>query len=147
MIGPLAASTITFALIFFALSLLITPSNAAGIKITKKNLRISENSSIIFNFHKKIDEIREERKGPNKIGTTGRGIGPAYEDRVGRRAIRFSDLVNKEVLKEKIKNALDYHNIILAGLNSKLLTAKEINDEIDSYKKQILKYKENHSIP
>ena len=114
--------------------------DVAGIKITKKNFRISENSSIIFNFHKKIDEIREERKGPNKIGTTGRGIGPAYEDRVGRRAIRFSDLVNKEVLKEKIKNALDYHNIILAGLNSKLLTAKEINDEIDSYKKQILKY-------
>ena len=112
----------------------------AGIKISKKNFRISENSSIIFNFHKKIDEIREERKGPNKIGTTGRGIGPAYEDRVGRRAIRFTDLVNKEVLKEKIKNALDYHNIMLAGLNSKLLTEKEINDEIDSYKKQILKY-------
>ena len=112
----------------------------AGIKITKKNFRISENSSIIFNFHKKIDEIREERKGPNKIGTTGRGIGPAYEDRVGRRAIRFTDLVNKEVLKEKIKNALDYHNIMLAGLNSKLLTEKEINDEINSYKKQILKY-------
>ena len=66
----------------------------AGIKITKKNFRISENSSIIFNFHKKIDEIREKRKGPNKIGTTGRGIGPAYEDRVGRRAIRFTDLVN-----------------------------------------------------
>ena len=112
----------------------------AGIKISKKNFRISENSSIIFNFHKKIDEIREERKGPNKIGTTGRGIGPAYEDRVGRRAIRFTDLVNKEVLKEKIKNALDYHNIMLAGLNSKLLTEKEINDEINSYKKQILKY-------
>ena len=112
----------------------------AGIKITKKNFRISENSSIIFNFHKKIDEIREERKGPNKIGTTGRGIGPAYEDRIGRRAIRFTDLVNKEVLKEKIKNALDYHNIMLAGLNSKLLTEKEINDEINSYKKQILKY-------
>ena len=98
--------------------------NAAGIKITKKNLRISENSSIIFNFHKKIDEIREERKGPNKIGTTGRGIGPAYEDRVGRRAIRFADLVNKKILKEKIKNVLDYHNIMLAGLNSKLLTEK-----------------------
>ena len=114
--------------------------DAAGIKISKKNFRISENSSIIFNFHKKIDEIREERKGPNKIGTTGRGIGPAYEDRVGRRAIRFTDLVNKEVLKEKIKNVLDYHNIMLAGLNSKLLTEKEINDEIDSYKKQILKY-------
>ena len=111
-----------------------------GIKITKKNLRISENSSIIFNFHKQIDEIREERKGPNKIGTTGRGIGPAYEDKVGRRAIRFADLFNKKVLKEKIRNVLDYHNIMLAGLNSKLLTEKEINDEINSYKKEILKY-------
>ncbi len=114
--------------------------NAAGIKITKKNLRISENSSIIFSFHKKIDEIREERKGPNKIGTTGRGIGPAYEDKVGRRAIRFADLVNKRVLKEKIKTVLDYHNVMLAGLNSKLLTEKEIYDEINLYKKQILKY-------
>ena len=114
--------------------------NGAGIKITKKNLRISENSSIIFNFHKKIDEIREERKGPNKIGTTGRGIGPAYEDKVGRRAIRFADLANKIVLKEKIKSILDYHNIMLAGLNSKLLTQKEIYDEINSYKKEILRY-------
>ena len=114
--------------------------NGAGIKITKKNLRISENSSIIFNFHKKIDEIREERKGPNKIGTTGRGIGPAYEDKVGRRAIRFADLANKIVLKEKIKSVLDYHNIMLAGLNSKLLTQKEIYDEINSYKKEILRY-------
>ncbi len=114
--------------------------NVAGVKITKENLKISENSSIIFNFHKKIDEIREERKGPNKIGTTGRGIGPAYEDKVGRRAIRFVDLVNTKVLKEKIKGVLDYHNIMLAGLNSKLLTEKEIYDEIDLYKKKILKY-------
>ena len=114
--------------------------NEAGIKITKENLKISENSSIIFNFHKKIDKIREERKGPNKIGTTGRGIGPAYEDRVGRRAIRFTDLVNTKVLKEKIKGVLDYHNIMLAGLNAKLLTEKEIYDEINLYKKKILTY-------
>ena len=114
--------------------------NVAGIKITKENLKISENSSIIFNFHKKIDEIREERKGPNKIGTTGRGIGPAYEDKVGRRAIRFVDLVNTKVLKEKIKGVLDYHNIMLAGLNAKLLTEKEIYDEINLYKKKILTY-------
>ncbi len=112
----------------------------AGIKITKKNLRISENSSIIFSFHKKIDEVREKRKGPNKIGTTGRGIGPAYEDKVGRRAIRFVDITNDKLLKEKIKNTLEYHNILLSGLNSKLLTEEEIYDEINSYKKQILKY-------
>ncbi len=112
----------------------------AGIKITRKNLKISENASIIFSFHKQIDEIREKRKGPNKIGTTGRGIGPAYEDRVGRRAVRFADLINDKILKEKIKNALDYHNILLAGLNSKLLSEKNIYDEINSYKKRILKF-------
>ena len=110
-----------------------------GLKITKKNLKISENASIIFSFHKRIDEIREKRKGPNKIGTTGRGIGPAYEDRVGRRSIRFTDLVDEKFLKEKIKNILDYHNIILAGLKAKLLTEAEILKEINSYKKEILK--------
>ena len=77
---------------------------------------------------------------PNKIGTTGRGIGPAYEDRVGRRAVRFVDLIDEKFLKDKIDNALEYHNTILAGLNSKLITQKEILDEINSYKKSILKY-------
>ncbi|MEE2695115.1 MAG: adenylosuccinate synthase [Pseudomonadota bacterium] len=110
-----------------------------GIKITKKNLKISENASIIFSFHRKIDEIREKRKGPNKIGTTGRGIGPAYEDRVGRRSIRFADLVDEKFLRTKIKNILDYHNIILAGLKSELLTEIDIIKEINSYKKEILK--------
>ena len=118
----------------------IAKLNKAGVKISRKNLRISENASIIFSFHKKIDEIREKSRGPNKIGTTGRGIGPAYEDRVGRRAIRFIDLINENFLKDKINNALEYHNTILSGLNSKLLTQKEILDEINSYKKSILKY-------
>ena len=92
-----------------------------GLKINPKNLIVSENATIIFSFHRNIDKIREERKGPNKIGTTGRGIGPAYEDKVGRRAIRFGDLKNNKVLNEKVKNILDYHNIILSGLKSKLL--------------------------
>ncbi len=112
----------------------------AGVKISSKNFKISENASIIFSFHKKIDEIRETRKGPNKIGTTGRGIGPAYEDRVGRRAIRFADLNNQKFLKEKIRNALDYHNILLAGLNAKQIKEKEIFEEINSYKREIIKY-------
>ncbi len=84
--------------------------------------------------------MREAQKGPNKIGTTGRGIGPAYEDRVGRRAIRFADLINDSFLKEKISNTLEYHNTILAGLNSKPLTVVNIMDEINVYKKKILGY-------
>ena len=63
-----------------------------GVNISSKNLILSDCASIIFQFfHKNIDKIREERKGTNKIGTTGRGIGPAYEDKIGRRAIRFGD--------------------------------------------------------
>ena len=111
-----------------------------GLKITPKNLILSENATIIFSFHRNIDKIRENRKGPNKIGTTGRGIGPAYEDKVGRRAIRFGDLKNQKFLVEKIKNILDYHNIILLGLKSKLLSFDDIIKEINTFKKKILKY-------
>ncbi len=111
-----------------------------GVKISPRNLIISENSSIIFSFHRNIDKIREERKGPNKIGTTGRGIGPAYEDKIGRRAIRFGDLKDKNILSEKIKSILDYHNIILAGLNSKLLSFDQILKEINTFKEPILKF-------
>ena len=111
-----------------------------GVKISPKNLIISENSSIIFSFHRNIDKIREERKGPNKIGTTGRGIGPAYEDKIGRRAIRFGDLKDKKLLGEKIKSILDYHNIILAGLSSKLLSFNQILKEINTFKEPILKF-------
>ena len=111
-----------------------------GLKISPKNLIISESATIIFSFHRNIDKIRENRKGTNKIGTTGRGIGPAYEDKVGRRAIRLGDLKNQKSLEEKVKNILDYHNIILSGLKSKLLSFDETMDEISSFKNRILKY-------
>lgn len=111
-----------------------------GLKISPKNLVLSENATIIFSFHRNIDKIRENRKGPNKIGTTGRGIGPAYEDKVGRRAIRFGDLKNQKFLEEKVRNILDYHNIILSGLKSKLLTFDEIISEINTFKNKIFKY-------
>ncbi|PPR43508.1 MAG: Adenylosuccinate synthetase [Alphaproteobacteria bacterium MarineAlpha8_Bin1] len=111
-----------------------------GINVSNKDLVISENASIIFSFHKNIDSIREKLKGPNKIGTTGRGIGPAYEDKVGRRAIRLGDLRNKENLKNKIKNILAYHNTILLGLGAKTIDEKEIMIEIESYRLEILKF-------
>ena len=109
-------------------------------EISPKNLILSENATIIFSFHRNIDKIRENRKGPNKIGTTGRGIGPAYEDKIGRRGIRFGDLKNTKSLEEKVRNILDYHNIILSGLKSKLLSYDEIIEEINSFKNKILKY-------
>ena len=112
----------------------------SGISITSKNLMIAENSTLILELHKKIDRIREDRKGSNKIGTTGRGIGPAYEDKIGRRAIRLSDLKNEDFLKVKIKNLLDHHNTILEGLGEKTIRMDEVFKELKKIKLKILKY-------
>ena len=111
-----------------------------SVVISKKNLVISENATIIFSFHRKIDVIREKQKGPNKIGTTGRGIGPAYEDKVGRRAVRLGDLKNEENLRKKIENIVNYHNTVLSGLNSESIKVNEIIKEIKLYKKKILNF-------
>ena len=112
----------------------------SGIKISTKNLIISENSTLILDLHKKIDQIREDRKGVNKIGTTGRGIGPAYEDKVGRRAIRLGDLRSDTFLKTKIKDLLEHHNIILNGLKAREIKVEEVFKELKLVKSKILKY-------
>ena len=111
-----------------------------GIIITPKNLVISENTILILSLHRKIDQIREKRKGAQKIGTTGRGIGPAYEDKIGRRAIRLVDLKNEGHLKKKISTLLDYHNIILKGLGSKEISLSEVFNELKKIKPKILKF-------
>ncbi len=84
-----------------------------GINISRENLKISNSAPLILPIHSQIDEAREKQRGDNKIGTTGRGIGPAYEDKVARRAIRVSDLKDKNYLKDKVYKLLDYHNIWL----------------------------------
>ena len=112
----------------------------SGISISPKNLIIAENATIILNLHRKIDQLRENQKGINKIGTTGRGIGPAYEDKIGRRAIRISDLKNDFFLKKKVKSLLDFHNIVLKGLGVKELNVEEILKEINKFKKELLRY-------
>ena len=112
----------------------------SGISITSKNLVLSENTTLILNLHTKIDHLREKLKGVNKIGTTGRGIGPAYEDKIGRRAIKLSDLRNEEFLKQKIKFLLDHHNIILKGLNCPEIKLSDVLEEIKKFKSKILKF-------
>ena len=111
-----------------------------GIKVTPNNLILSENICLILSVHKEVDKIREKLKGENKIGTTGRGIGPAYEDKIGRRSIRLSDLRNKKKLNDKIKIIVDHHNIILKGLESKEISYKKIKNEIEEVKSSILKF-------
>ncbi len=85
---------------------------AAGVEVVSR-LKISEACPIILPYHTALDAAREEARGANKIGTTGKGIGPAYEDKVARRAIRVADLLNEERFAAKLLENLDYHNFVL----------------------------------
>jgi adenylosuccinate synthase len=89
-----------------------------GVTVTPDNLKIAENAALILPSHGEIDRAREEARGERKIGTTGRGIGPAYEDKVGRRAIRLCDLADPAGLGDKIDQLLLHHNALLRGLAS-----------------------------
>src|ERR1700722_2450914 len=82
------------------------------IPVTQR-LRISEACTLILPYHVALDQAREKAKGSAKIGTTGRGIGPAYEDKVARRALRFGDLFDEQRFATKLKETLDYHNFML----------------------------------
>lgn len=110
---------------------------AQGLRITPENLRIAENATLILPLHRELDLWREEAAGRGKIGTTGRGIGPAYEDKVGRRAIRVNDLVNLDTLGPKLERILVHHNALRRGLGRPefsqdvLMTALEdVRDDI-----------------
>lgn len=87
-----------------------------GVEITPQNLYIADNCCLILPLHSEIDKAIENSKGEGKIGTTGRGIGPAYEDKVARRAIRVCDLFQPEFLNERVHNLLTYHNALRRGL-------------------------------
>ena len=100
----------------WALSAEIEKLKAQDVAITHENLRIAENATLILPFHRELDVMREEAAGDGKIGTTGRGIGPAYEDKVGRRAIRVQDLRNLATLGPKIDRLLLHHNALRRGL-------------------------------
>ena len=109
----------------------INKIESQGLKITSKLLKISNKASLILPYHQELDVLRENAKGNNKIGTTGRGIGPAYEDKVGRRAIRVCDLFNKNSREKQLKAAVTHHNIILRGLNKKTIRKTSINKMLD----------------
>ncbi|HXS41929.1 MAG TPA: adenylosuccinate synthase [Stellaceae bacterium] len=89
-----------------------------GVTVSPDNLKLAENATLILPSHGQIDRAREEARGAAKIGTTGRGIGPAYEDKVGRRAIRVCDLADPDSLPEKLDHLLLHHNALLRGLGA-----------------------------
>jgi len=111
-----------------------------GIKITNKNLYIAENAILILPLHRELDGIREDAKNTDKIGTTRRGIGPAYEDKIGRRGIRVMDLANKENLSKKIDMILFHHNSIRKGLKKPQVNKKKLMSDLSKISSKILKY-------
>jgi len=111
-----------------------------GIKITNKNLYIAENATLILPQHKELDGIREDAKNIDKIGTTRRGIGPAYEDKVGRRAIRVMDLANKKNLSKRIDMMLFHHNSIRKSLGKSKINKRKLINDLTKISSKILKY-------
>ena len=111
-----------------------------GIDVNKGNFIISESANLILPFHKEMDEIREDAAGKGKIGTTRRGIGPAYEDKVGRRSIRVMDLISESNLDRRLKNVLLHHNAIRKGLGKKVYKKDELKKELLKIAPDILKF-------
>ena len=120
------------------------------IEILKKNnidvenrLLLSDGCPLILPVHIELDKAREIKKGKSKIGTTGRGIGPAYEDKISRRGIRLGDLSDQESLLDKVKELLDYHNFVLENYyNVDTFNENEVYENLllnyDKYKKFII---------
>ena len=111
-----------------------------GVDVSKDNFIISESASLILPFHREMDEIREEAAGKNKIGTTRRGIGPAYEDKVGRRSIRVMDLRSESNLDHRLETVLLHHNAIRKGLGKKIYKKDDLKKELLKIAPEILKY-------
>ena len=111
-----------------------------GIEISEKNLILSEAANLILPFHREMDEIREDTAGKAKIGTTRRGIGPAYEDKVGRRSIRVMDLISEENLNHRLETVLMHHNAIRKGLGKEIFQKDQLKKELLKIAPEILKY-------
>ncbi|AFK52760.1 adenylosuccinate synthetase [Tistrella mobilis KA081020-065] len=112
-----------------------------GVKITPDTLRIAENVCLILPLHGVVDRAREAARGGNKIGTTGRGIGPAYEDKVARRAIRLCDLTDRDLLATKLDDLLLHHNALLTGLGAEeRFSRDEVMAKLDEIAPKLLPY-------
>ncbi|MGI4800224.1 MAG: adenylosuccinate synthase [Janthinobacterium lividum] len=103
---------------------------AQGLNVSPDNLRIAENAVLILPVHGALDRAREAARGEHKIGTTGRGIGPAYEDKVARRAIRACDLAEPETLSHKLDELLLHHNTLLKGLGAETFEKQVLLDRL-----------------
>ncbi|HQT84750.1 MAG: adenylosuccinate synthase [Acidiphilium sp. 37-64-53] len=120
----------------------ITRMRDQGLTISPETLRIADNAPLILPVHAAIDAARETARGDRKIGTTGRGIGPAYEDKVARRAIRVCDLAEPETLDWRLDELLLHHNTLLAGLGAATFEKAALRDQLLALAPQILPFAE-----
>jgi adenylosuccinate synthase len=111
-----------------------------GVEVSPRNLRVAENATLILPLHSELDLMREAAAGAGKIGTTGRGIGPAYEDKVGRRAIRVQDLKTLDTLGPKVDRILVHHNALRRGLGQPELSKDKLMGELTEVAPRILPY-------
>ncbi len=118
----------------------IAQISAQGVDINPDNLVLAENATLILPVHPALDQALENVKGDDRIGTTKRGIGPAYEDKVSRRGIRVCDLRDPELLRGKIDNMMAHHNILLKGLGAETLDPKQMFDDLMEIADEVLQY-------
>ncbi|MEO0749516.1 MAG: adenylosuccinate synthase [Pseudomonadota bacterium] len=111
-----------------------------GVEITPETLMIAENTPLILPFHGELDRARENQNAVAKIGTTGRGIGPAYEDKVGRRVIRVADLADDKTLEQRVDRALTHHNALRNGLGLEEIDRAGLLDKLRAVAPEILQY-------
>jgi adenylosuccinate synthase len=111
-----------------------------GVNVTPQSLRIAENATLILSLHQELDAIRESSNALTRVGTTRRGIGPAYEDKVGRRAIRVMDLADLPMLNGKIERLLAHHNALRRGLGLDQIAPGRIYDELAEVAPRVLPY-------
>jgi adenylosuccinate synthase len=111
-----------------------------GVAVTRDNLRVAENATLILPLHQELDVAREKASGKGAIGTTGRGIGPAYEDKVGRRAIRLMDLADLQMLNGKIERLLAHHNALRRGLGMTEIAPRAVYDELAAIAPKVLPF-------
>jgi adenylosuccinate synthase len=111
-----------------------------GLTISPDSLRVADNAALILPSHGALDRAREERRGDKKIGTTGRGIGPAYEDKVGRRAVRVCDLADPRTLEDRVDDLLLHHNALLRGLGAPEVDRAELLGQLNEVAPKLLPY-------
>tara|TARA_Y100000590_G_scaffold400937_1_gene485431 strand:- start:1927 stop:3219 length:1293 start_codon:yes stop_codon:yes gene_type:complete len=111
-----------------------------GVNINEENLLISESATLILPIHSELDSLREDSKKNSKIGTTRRGIGPAYEDKVGRRSIRVIDLLSEKTLDSKLSTLLEHHNFLRKGMGKKEYSKNKLKEDLLKIAPKITKY-------